>query len=82
MTMRTIALESLTSDDLTKMHVAVEDVLIEYRDSGISMLGPANGFVVKYKDGSPSDAIRLGTRHGLRIALAALFGVEPTELPR
>lgn len=77
-----IELAGLTSDDLTRMHLAVEDVLVEYRDSRISMMGPRNGFVINERDGTPSDILRLGTREGLRIALAALFGVKPSEMPR
>jgi hypothetical protein len=51
--------------------VAVEDVLIDYRDRRISMLGAANGFVVNERDGSPSEVMRLRTRDGLRIAIRA-----------
>lgn len=59
-------------DAMRAMHLAVEDELIEWRDARRSVLGPANGFVVKEYDGSPSNIIRLGTRDGLRIALRAL----------
>ena len=70
--------DDLNAAALTAAHVAVEDVLIEMRDGRIGILGPANGFVVKEKDGSPSGIMRLGTRHGLEIGikayLAALSG--------
>jgi len=56
---------------LTLAHKAVEDVLIEFRDSGIGVLGRANGFVVRHKDGTDSPIMRLGTRDGLRIGIRA-----------
>jgi hypothetical protein len=56
---------------LTMAHVAVEDMLIELRDARIGVIGPANGFVVKEKDGTPSGIMRLGTRAGLRVAIKA-----------
>jgi hypothetical protein len=49
----------------------VEDVLIELRDEMIGVIGPANGFVVKNRDGSENGIMRLGTRHGLEIAIRA-----------
>jgi hypothetical protein len=58
-------------DALTAAHVAVEDVLIDFRDRRIGVLGFANGFVVREADGSESSIIRLGTRDGLRIAIKA-----------
>lgn len=51
--------------------VAVEDVLIEFRDRRIGILGAANGFVVNERDGSPSDIMRMRTRDGLRIGIEA-----------
>jgi hypothetical protein len=78
-----VNLGDLTSDDLTRMHLAVEDELVEMRDAGLFLIGPRNGFVIYGRDGTPpSGALRLGTRDGLRIALAALFGVDPVEVPR
>lgn len=56
---------------LTAAHLAVEDVLIDFRDRRLSVMGPANGFVVREKDGRESSIMRLGTRDGLRIAIAA-----------
>ncbi len=65
---------------LTMAHVAVEDVLIEMRDLRIFVIHPANGFVVKEKDGKPSGIMRLGTRDGLRIAIKAyLKAIESGE---
>lgn len=63
--------------------LAVEDTLIDFRDRHVSVLDPAHGFVVRYRDGRASDIIRLGTRDGLRIAigayLRALGGQPPPE---
>lgn len=50
---------------------AIEDELIEWRDSRMFVLRN-NGFVVKEMDGSPSDVIRFGPEVGVRIALRAL----------
>lgn len=61
----------LDSDALTVAHVAVEDVLIERRDRGIGVLGPANGLVVKERDGTPSPIMRMGTREALQIGITA-----------
>jgi len=51
--------------------LAVEDVLIEYRDGRISVFRN-NGLVVKERDGEASSVIRLGTEDALRIALLAM----------
>jgi hypothetical protein len=67
---------------LTKAHKAVEDVLIEFRDSGLSVLGPANGFVVRDRNGTPSPIMRLGTRDGLEIGIKAYLAamrIDPTS---
>jgi hypothetical protein len=56
---------------LTAAHLAVENVLIEFRDRRISILGGANGFVVNEYDGMPSSVMRLETRAGLRIGIRA-----------
>lgn len=63
--------------DLMKAaHIAIEDHLIMLRDShmmiGSSAGMPANGFVVREKDGSFSEIIRLGTRPGVAMALEAI----------
>ena len=69
-----IALRRLSEDPeaLTAAHLALEDELIELRDAGLSVMGPANGLVVRYTDGTPSDAIRIPTRDAVRMALTAL----------
>lgn len=61
----------LDSDALTAAHLAVEDVLIELRDARISVLGPANGLIVKERDGQHSPIMRMGTRHALGVGIAA-----------
>jgi hypothetical protein len=69
------ALRKMAQDPelLTAVHLKIEDLLIEMRDSGLSIMnvrgGPANGLVVRYPDGSPSDIIRFGTRDAIRLAL-------------
>ncbi len=61
----------IDEDALTAAHLAVEDVLIDFRDSCIFVLNHANGFVVNESDGRPSSIMRLGTRDGLRIGIKA-----------
>lgn len=61
----------LNADALTAAHVAVENELIERRDSRMFVLGPANGFVVKERDGQDSPIMRIGTRDGLAIGIKA-----------
>jgi hypothetical protein len=65
---------------LTAAHLAVEDCLIEFRDSRISVMGPANGFVVRERDGSQSPVMRLGTREGLEIAIRAYLAATNREV--
>jgi hypothetical protein len=66
---------------LKAAHIAVEDALIEFRDAGISVIGPANGFVVKSRDGTPSEIMRLGTRDGLRIGIKAYLAAVDAKQP-
>lgn len=72
---------TINEDALTAAHKAVEDVLIELRDSQIGLFGPANGFVIRGHDGTPSEVMRLGTREGLRIAITAYLAAtnQPTR---
>ncbi|AXQ62096.1 hypothetical protein SEA_SKYSAND_63 [Gordonia phage Skysand] len=51
---------------------AIEDELIEWRDSGISTPFRNNGLVVKYVDGQPSDIIRFGPETAVQIGLQAI----------
>jgi len=53
---------------------AIEDVLIELRDSRISMMTRGNGLVIREVDGNPSSIIRLGPEDALRIGLKAING--------
>lgn len=48
-----------------QMHLAIENLLIEFRDSGIFVIHPANGFTVKSVEGEPNSIMRIGTRSGL-----------------
>lgn len=57
-------------------HLAIEDYLVMLRDSGMLIGGlnsmPRNGFVIREKDGSPSEIIRMGTKSGIEMALMAI----------
>ncbi|MDM8086321.1 hypothetical protein QUV83_16220 [Cellulomonas cellasea] len=61
--------------DLTAAQIAgygaVEDTLIDLRDSRISILGYANGVVVNERDGSPSPVVRMRTRWATDQAIVA-----------
>lgn len=48
---------------------AVEDQLVWMRDERVSMFLGGNGFVIRERNGEPSDVIRLSTREGLRIGI-------------
>jgi hypothetical protein len=61
----------LDSDALTAAHCAVETELCALRDARITIVGPANGFVVHEYDGATSGLMRLGTRTGVAIGIAA-----------
>lgn len=51
--------------------MAVEKTLVEFRESRMSMLDGANGFVIREPDGGESSVIRLTTVDGLRIGIRA-----------
>ena len=51
---------------------AIEDALIEWRDSRLSLLGRNNGLVVKEADGTESSVIRLGPEDAVVIGLRSL----------
>lgn len=53
-------------EKLTYIHARIEDTLVEFRDERISALTPANGLVIRERDGEPSSVIRLGTRDAVR----------------
>ena len=66
----------LKREDLIEVgRKAVEDTLIDFRDSRISLVGMGNGLVVCEEDGTKSDAIRLTIDDALRIALEAIIKV-------
>lgn len=68
------ALRELADDHQMLWEVAraaIEDELIEWRDSRMFVLRN-NGFVVKEVDGSDSHVIRFGPEIGVRIALKAI----------
>lgn len=52
---------------------AVEDALVDMRDSRIGILGRGNGLVIREADGSASDVIRLTTDGAIRLAIDALI---------
>jgi len=54
----------------------IEDILIEFRDARISIIG-GNGFCVREEDGKPSPMMRLSTREGLRIGIKAYLEATP-----
>lgn len=51
---------------------AVEEALIEFRDSRLSEPFRGNGLVIKEKDGTESSIIRFGSESALRIGLKAM----------
>ncbi len=50
---------------------AVEDVLVEWRDSRLSQIR-GNGLVIAESDGTPSDVIRFGMEVAMKIGLKAI----------
>jgi hypothetical protein len=71
---------SENSDLLTLAHLAVEDELADLRDRHMWVGIHGNGLVIKERDGNESSIIRLGTREGIRMALAALAGASPERV--
>lgn len=51
---------------------AIEEALVDYRDSRISELMRGNGLVIKEKNGADSSLIRFGPETALRIGLKAI----------
>lgn len=60
----------IDDDALEVARKAVEDALVEFRDSGMFMIG-GNGFVIRNYDGSDSSIMRLSTALGLQIGIKA-----------
>lgn len=65
--------ELLTDEMLEVGRKAIEDILIEFRDSRISLPFRNNGLVVKEYDGKDSSIIRLGPEDAIRIGVEAIF---------
>jgi len=64
--------EIIENDELLEIgRKAIEDVLVDLRDSRIVVLRN-NGLVIKERDGKESDIIRMGPEHALRIGLKAI----------
>lgn len=65
-----IDIDTITDQEWYEVgRIAVEDVLIEFRDARIGILGRHNGLVVYEKDGTPSDIIRLTIEDSLKIGM-------------
>ena len=62
-------IEPPTDQELTAIHAHIENILVEMRDNRTSILGRANGLVVRERDGKPSQTIRIGTRQAVDIAV-------------
>ncbi len=60
----------INKDALEVARKAVEERIIEMRDSGMFMLSN-NGFVCNSFDGTPSSIIRLSTAFGLQLGIEA-----------
>lgn len=61
----------LDEEALTAAHCAIETELVALRDARISVTGPANGFVVRERNTDYCGIMRLGTRDGTAIGIAA-----------
>jgi len=51
---------------------AIEDALVDFRDSRLSEFARGNGLVIREIDGSESSVIRFGPESALEIALKAI----------
>ena len=77
------------SDELLEIgRKAIEDVLIEWRDSRLSEFTRGNGLVIREKDGRNSTIIRFGPETALKIGLKAMrqaklkeWGIQSATLP-
>lgn len=64
--------DTLTDEDYEVARKAIEDVLVEFRDGHMWLLGRGNGLVIRSRDGSDSAIIRLGPEDAVRIGLKAI----------
>lgn len=72
----------LTDAELEIGRKAVEDALVELRDSRISMLNRGNGLVIRERTGEESSSIRMDVATALRIAWDAVRSApEKTKAP-
>lgn len=70
-------LSELTDEDYFRAHLALENELVEMRDSRMGLLGYGNGLVIRERDGKESSVIRIGTNAALRIAVQAILNDYP-----
>lgn len=68
-----------TDEQLEIGRKAVEDLLIEWRDSRLSELRN-NGLVIKEKDGTASSIIRFGTETALKVGIKAMLAASESEV--
>jgi hypothetical protein len=61
-----------TAEEYEVARLAVENTLVELRDSRISVLNRGNGLVIREFDGSESSVIRMGFETALRIGVEAI----------
>lgn len=69
-------LSQVTDADIEVARRKIEDMLIEFRDIGLSLApGPAfgHGLVVKNRDGEYSSVIRLATGEAIAVALKMIL---------
>ena len=64
--------ELLTKESLEIGRKAIEDMLVEWRDSRLSEFNRGNGLVIREKDGRDSSIIRFGPETALRIGILAM----------
>lgn len=65
--------EIAESDEVLEVgRKAIEDMLIDLRDSRIGLVGRGNGLVVYERDRTPSNIIRMGPETALKIGLQAI----------
>lgn len=66
-------------DKLFAVHLKIEDMLIEMRDSGLQLGIHANGLAVKDRDGTMNGVIRLGTREAIKLVLESMADLVEQE---
>lgn len=61
-----------TSELMEIGRLAIEQALVDMRDSRISCMNRRNGLVIAEKDGQPSSIIRMGSEMAMAIGLCAI----------